>query len=258
MPVEFRGVSFDDSVLTTTLKEGANGPAVGTLQALLKSHGAPEFGKIDNDFGPKTKAAVYWFQHSANVAEDGIVGPMTWKKLCTKASEVPVSAGTDAISKAVVAIKDTRAQALMLTAAKELGKKEIPDGSNDGPEVDKYTDDHAEPWCADFVSWCLKQQSWNPLPRRQPSCSGMTRWAQAQSPSMYFKTGDKDPMPGDIFMQLQSGEFGVDTGHSHTGFVLSYDQLKGEIVSIEGNASNAVRSFTRSISRITGFVRVLR
>lgn len=253
MMVEHRGVQFDDAILQSTVREGADGPSVVALQALLNSHGAPFVGRIDGDFGPKTREAVLWFQRANNLKPDAEVGPYTCAALIRRASELPVT--LDPIVAGLAAIANPKAKALMETAAKELGRKEIPDGSNDGPEVDKYTDDHAEPWCADFVSWCLKQQAWNPLPRRQPSCSGLARWGQTKG--TYFATGAKDPEPGDVFLQLQSGEFGVDTGHSHTGFVLSYDPVKKEVTSIEGNAGNAVRSYQRTTAHITGFVRMV-
>lgn len=38
-------------------------------------------GQIDGHFGPKTKAAVIAFQRAQKITRDGIVGPVTWRRL---------------------------------------------------------------------------------------------------------------------------------------------------------------------------------
>ena len=52
------------------------------LQTLLIARGfsCGETG-ADSDFGSATKAAVINFQRANNLGTDGIVGPMTWKKI---------------------------------------------------------------------------------------------------------------------------------------------------------------------------------
>jgi len=56
------------------LKTGNRGDDVAMLQSLLDL-------KADGIFGVKTREAVLNFQRSNNLRADGIVGPMTWKKL---------------------------------------------------------------------------------------------------------------------------------------------------------------------------------
>lgn len=62
------------------LREGMVGPAVARVQENLQMRGFYE-GAIDGIFGPGTEAAVMNFQSSAQLAEDGIVGPATWQAL---------------------------------------------------------------------------------------------------------------------------------------------------------------------------------
>ncbi len=62
------------------LKEGSSGKDVYELQGRLKYLGYYN-GKVDGDFGPKTKNAVTWFQWKFGMKSDGIVGAKTKLKL---------------------------------------------------------------------------------------------------------------------------------------------------------------------------------
>jgi peptidoglycan hydrolase-like protein with peptidoglycan-binding domain len=62
-----------------TLRQGAKGAAVVTLQQRLRSAGYNI--PADGDFGPRTRAAVVAFQKKHGLAADGVVGPKTWAKL---------------------------------------------------------------------------------------------------------------------------------------------------------------------------------
>lgn len=62
-----------------TLKKGSKGESVELLQKLLVLHGAKI--KVDGIFGPATDEAVRQFQLKKALTIDGIVGPMTWRKL---------------------------------------------------------------------------------------------------------------------------------------------------------------------------------
>jgi len=59
------------------------GRHVDNLQGLLKGtrNGAWDPGPIDGLGGPRTKAAVTAFQGANSLAQDAIVGPLTWGKL---------------------------------------------------------------------------------------------------------------------------------------------------------------------------------
>lgn len=62
-----------------TLRRGATGGDVRTLQQALTRHGFP--AAPDGQFGPKTEAAVRAFQRSRRLTVDGVVGPQTWRAL---------------------------------------------------------------------------------------------------------------------------------------------------------------------------------
>lgn len=70
------------------LSQGSRGAAVREVQHLIDSTTAyyayhNQQLSIDGDFGPRTRAAVRWFQKEYMGAgeADGIVGPKTWKEL---------------------------------------------------------------------------------------------------------------------------------------------------------------------------------
>lgn len=63
-----------------TLKQGSTGKDVYELQGRLKHLGFYD-GKVDGDFGPKTKKAVTWFQWKFGLKSDGVVGAKTKLKL---------------------------------------------------------------------------------------------------------------------------------------------------------------------------------
>jgi hypothetical protein len=67
------------------ISKGDVGPDVEDLQRML-----PRFdGDIDGDFGPVTEDAVYEYQRSRGLQDDGIVGPNTWGALYAHTPPVP-------------------------------------------------------------------------------------------------------------------------------------------------------------------------
>lgn len=97
LPLEVRGVTIDESVLSpaTSVRASAEdvdelpmlklreprtrGDAVKKLQELLKKSGANI--EADGDFGPATDRAVRAYQEKEGLVADGIVGPSTWSAL---------------------------------------------------------------------------------------------------------------------------------------------------------------------------------
>jgi peptidoglycan hydrolase-like protein with peptidoglycan-binding domain len=73
-----------------TLRYGATGIHAVYLQKRLNYHNASIIPlKEDGIWGPKTNAAVLFFQKIKKIKMDGIVGPVTWGKLDEQASAPP-------------------------------------------------------------------------------------------------------------------------------------------------------------------------
>jgi peptidoglycan hydrolase-like protein with peptidoglycan-binding domain len=84
-----------------TFSEGAKGFIVGALQHRLQDKGFYN-GRIDREFGPRTKAAVMDFQTSVNLIATGVVDKTTWMILMTD-SEKPVAQSSVMEAPSVVA-----------------------------------------------------------------------------------------------------------------------------------------------------------
>lgn len=86
-----------------TLRSGARGEAVSTLQRALNERGAGL--RVDGAYGPSTLRAVRSFQRSAGLAADGVAGPRTWAALdasptaarAATAPTAPAAAGSSPI-----------------------------------------------------------------------------------------------------------------------------------------------------------------
>lgn len=78
----------DSPTVRPTLRKGATGEAVKTVQRLLTV-------KIDGKFGGTTEAAVKAFQRGAGLAADGVVEALTWAEL-DALEQIPVDDDTQA------------------------------------------------------------------------------------------------------------------------------------------------------------------
>jgi len=72
-----------------TLRQGARGEAVKTMQRLLRDRGFSP-GPIDGYFGPQTTGKVRQFQQSRGLVVDGVVGNQTWAALA-RATPTPAA-----------------------------------------------------------------------------------------------------------------------------------------------------------------------
>jgi peptidoglycan hydrolase-like protein with peptidoglycan-binding domain len=66
-----------------SMRRGSRGEWVKTLQKKLRDFGyyKNKGDKVDGIFGPRTRAAVMAFQRKVGLDPDGVVGPLTWRKL---------------------------------------------------------------------------------------------------------------------------------------------------------------------------------
>lgn len=135
-------------------------------------------------------------------------------------------------------------------AASQIGRKEVPDGCNCGPEIQPYLGSSAgEKWCADFVSWVYREAG-RPFTGgvdggwRLPGVEGLRTWLEQNG--VFEARGLGAPQPGDVII------YG---GGEHTGIV---DHVDGDRVhTIEGNSSDQVirRDYALSDTYITGWGR---
>ncbi|WP_189279378.1 peptidoglycan-binding domain-containing protein [Streptomyces atratus] len=88
------------SKLVTTLRSGANGPAVKAAQTLLKARG--QAVAVDGAFTAAVADRVKAFQKSAGLAADGVVGARTWAALL---NGTPSGGNRAALAKQILAQK---------------------------------------------------------------------------------------------------------------------------------------------------------
>lgn len=150
----------------------------------------------------------------------------------------------------------------MKIAKKEVGKKEIPQGSNWGGDIPKYLKSvgigYPAPWCMAFVFWtvdqyCKQKNTTNPL---YPTGHVATQWQKCKF--LRVDLTNDQPQPGDIFIIINRK-----TGTGHCGFVVKVEN--GYILTIEGNSNTTgssegyeVAEGKRKIKDMTGFIRVVR
>jgi peptidoglycan hydrolase-like protein with peptidoglycan-binding domain len=65
-----------------TLRLNDRGPLVENLRRILQQRGLYS-GALDGIFGSQTQSAVMAFQRANGLTVDGIVGPNTWRALCS-------------------------------------------------------------------------------------------------------------------------------------------------------------------------------
>lgn len=230
---------------------GAKGDMVRHVQTALMLNGY-QTGPIDGIFGKMTQMALVQFQQT-HLGPDR--KPLTVNAIADTATlwALEHASGSDQEEELLVPAFQAEGfrRQLIDVAMAEVGVCEDPDGSNGGPRVDIYTDGWRVPWCALFISWCLRQL--RPLafpPNRQLASAWKIRaWAAAKGA---WKQPTATPEPGDIFVMLKHGFDGIDAGSGHVGLVIGWD---GEsILTCEGNSSNAVRCRRRHAKTLTGYV----
>ncbi len=246
------------STLTKILRWGTIGDEVKELQTALNALGF-DAGKVDGEFEDKTERAVKAFQLKYGLLIDGEVGPLTWEKLGGKAQ--------DKISDDASAPINLKLAAF---AASEAAKQLVWNGANS--DAEKYLEPLREPmrkldhigsdkvyydWCAAFVTYCCRQVGID-IPD-QPSGFWATMalveswqyWAKQKG--YWYPRGSTKPQRGDIV----TFDWYPDTGgeFNHIGIVRGY-QGGSTVETAEGNKSNQSGNFTRSLSFISGIVRI--
>jgi hypothetical protein len=232
------------------LKIGSTGADVARVhQALLEAGLAVDPSELSaSSYGPSTSAAVRNFQqhhvdrygHALGI--DGVVGEESlW------ALEHPGDVGGFKAPGWTWRLPHlSEPSSLVITVAvNDIGKREDPDGFNDGPDLAKF---HTQglPWCAAAVStW------WKMAPGGCPwgftaGTATLADWARAhkrvvaQGGLLLLADARQRVLPGDVFV-MQHGN-----GHGHTGLVVGYTE-DGRVCTVEGNCGNAVRGCVRKL-----------
>lgn len=270
------------------LRLGMNGSAVTLLQQRLSAKGFHV--KADGDFGEKTEDAVEQFQASCGLSADGIVGSLTWTLLM---AEGQAATPEDVIAQARLALQakvsvnaHPQANVVLRAAIGALGTREVPDGSNGGPELaeivegpggdgvvpsayylywkvtDKAVLKGMPPWCALFVCWATRKglslTSWKDLPWGDwfGAVSQIEDWAK-KSQGHWILPSSTKAEAGWLFTisrEKSGSDTATNTGAGHIGFVVC-DNGDGTVTTIEGNTSNKVSSLTRKKSDFRGFIK---
>lgn len=217
-------VSQNDNIPSGTTSAppqyGSNGALTRYLQQMLKTLGHME--EVSGRFGDSTQKAVLEFQRQYGLAEDGIVGSETWKKLFS-VYQIP------GLKKGIAGITDA--------ARYELGLGFSEDYSNNITPYGIWYGMNGQPWCAMFVSWCAYQAGVleSTVPRFAYCPYGVS-WYRGKG--RFGAGGSYLPKCGDtiFFGSRITGEI------NHTGIVTAVTGSK--VTAIEGNSSDRVRSRT--------------
>ncbi|SEH14590.1 CHAP domain-containing protein [Thermoleophilum album] len=136
---------------------------------------------------------------------------------------------------------------MLALARAELGVREAPPGSNDGPRIALYRSavpgGPVGPWCAYFVSW-LARQAGAPLgDRGQGFASVDALWSWARAAGRTYGP-EEVPRPGDLVVWDE-----------HIGIVERV-LPDGRIQTIEGNTSDSVARRVHDAAGVIGYVRM--
>lgn len=114
-----------------------------------------------------------------------------------------------------------------------------------------YADGVTEQWCADFVSWVMREAG---SPLRNPHSGGWRipgvyslqtayqqagRWAPADAGHL--------PAPGDVLIHGKGSPFG-----EHTNIVIAY--ADGQVWTVGGNEGDGIRVSRHALSELTGLL----
>jgi hypothetical protein len=230
------------------LKKGNKNEYVGILQGQLASQGFYQ-GGIDNDFGSRTESALNYFQQTHLDSKKnplkvtGIVDKDTWWALFNPHTiENKISKSNKLIPNNL----SSERQKTLTVAETEFRKpvKEIPDGSNWGPDVKKYLQFCGlgpNPWCLAFIQWVI-YNALGFLPWKSKTAHVATFYNLCKKLGMAHSVASGyKPKPGDLFIIIH----GDDTGH--IGIIARVGVGSTQLNVIEGNSSNRVALRTRTV-----------
>ena len=250
------------------LKRGMrNLVAIDSLIDVLESQGFYKNRRYDHVFSAAVEDAVIYFQQThlgpdeRPLVPDGVVGPNTWWALRHPSGKAQKS---DLIPTIPDGITGAREKVLKVAIAEhQKNVREIPNGSNRGPEVDKYfpkwwLDSHGPKekglaWCCYSAHWVYHEAlGVYPVGQLTGSCALLAR--KAQEAGIWYLAGQQLIRPGDLFLILHPKKPGQpQTGH--VGYVLCTDADDTlEFGTLEGNCGNRYKCGMRDVPDISGFI----
>jgi CHAP domain len=133
--------------------------------------------------------------------------------------------------------KLTAGERAVVVALREVGVKESPANSNDGPRVHEYqstTGAYREAWCASFVTWCFAQSGTHLQGFNTAYCPAFVEQAKANRNNLSLVSKSL-VRAGDLALYGPD-----DSGVSyHIGLVTSPVKGDGSFSAVEGNTSGA-------------------
>lgn len=179
---------------------------------------------------------------TASAAQPTTTSPSSFSNALATASSAGASTGLLPASGGT-----SGGRAALAAAETQVGVREQPPGSNDGPQIAGYRQAVAGapgpgPWCAYFASWAARQGG-VPLGDHGQGFGRVDDiWSWAQQTGRATAT----PQPGDLVVWDE-----------HVGIVESV-KPDGSITTVEGNSSDAVsrRSYGPGANGAVGFVRL--
>lgn len=238
------------------LRYGDSGEDVKVLQEALSEQGYFN-ANIGGNFKNLTRDALFWFQ-ATHIGPSGLfldadceAGPNTWWALLNPSGDVQ-SQNIDPIIPS--GLTEDRVKVLEVAIEEfKKGVHEIPDGSNWGPEIQKYGGAKGWAWCQLFVNWCCKQAFGKYPTGIGNNPSTYATWQRAIKEGKFVES---NPRPGDLMMMQYKNSKGQYSRKGHVGLVLRVD---GDWINcVEGNTKNQVDVTVRkkSNSKIVGWINV--
>lgn len=228
-PTELKSWIKEEIEMEKETRRGSRGNAVKRVQEWLCYHNLQVV--IDGAFGYVTQDAVMNFQFSQNIRPTGIVDEKTFKAFVAPMEQVlknPINHS----------MPFNQAVAEFAASHLKLHPREFG-GDNKGPWVRLYMNGHdgaSYPWCAGFVSFCMRQaaEALNvdmPI-RATGSCDYLAAQGEREGLFVSERDVDTDRLPeGSIFLVRRTA-----TDWTHTGFVT---QAEDHIFrTIEGNTND--------------------